>query len=133
MSDLIEMLETTYGEKLPAAYREFIDQSLYQNFNEKRPPQLPGWAAEMSYPLCFDPEVVVEVFGNKQIWNSSADFQRFLPLACFLRDDKPNQLSDLDDFLAFEKNEECAVYLWDHDGEFRKVTSSLERFLSLLR
>ena len=133
MDDLIAMLETTYGEPLPALYREFIYKSRYQKFNEKKSPPLPGWAEEMTYPLCFDPEVLVDVFKNKQVWGSSAEFQRFLPLACFLQSDNPDQLSDLIDFLAFEKGQKCAVYLWDHEGAFRKLTNSLEEFLSLLK
>jgi hypothetical protein len=132
MSKLTLMLESVYAQKLPDSYRRFIDESRYEKFNQKKPPQLPSWSLEMSYPLCFDPEVVVEVFQNKNIWDSSDEFQKFLPLACFLDKHNPKQLSGLDDFLAIEKSPQCAVYLWDHEGEFREVAKSLEDFLSLL-
>ena len=126
--DVVAQLEQRYRRQLPHDYAEALRADTLARYEGKRPPMLPGWAAEMSYPLTFDPDTIAEIFEG-QWW--TADHAAYLPLARFLTDDG-DQLHDMEDFLAIDANT-GAIVLCDQDGDIRNVAKSLSAFLTKLR
>ncbi|HEY1557855.1 MAG TPA: hypothetical protein VGF94_23645 [Kofleriaceae bacterium] len=122
MDELITVLEAQYGRSLPRDYADALRDGRLAACEGKRPPTLPGWAPEMSYPLTFEPEIVSESFDEQS---------GYLPLARFLTDDG-DQLHDMEDFVALDA-ESGVVVLCDHDGDIRSVATSVSAFIAMLR
>jgi hypothetical protein len=121
---------------LSADYIRFIDESIFKKYDGFRPKFLvKHWAEAMNYPLCFDPEEVMNVCGNASIWNAKDPaFTSMVPLAVFYNANSVDELNDMDDFIAVrgETSENSSVHLWDHEGYFTLVSKSLNDFLGSL-
>jgi hypothetical protein len=134
------MDSTDIGKKLnlvlSADYIKFIDDSVFAKYDGYRPKYLAKhWSDEMNYPLCFDPDQVIDIYGNSSIWNKKDPaFASMIPLAIFYNANSVDELNDMDDFIAVkcETPENSSVHLWDHDGYFTLVSKSLNKFLESL-
>lgn len=106
--------------------KEFLDNEL-EKYDAHRAPSLPGWSAEMSYPICFDPACAADEFWSGANREDAGDL---VLLAMFYEANTKDQLNGIWAFLL-ARGPDNEIVLYDDEG-VKGSGQTLDEFLATL-